>query len=203
MRIYDFVGAPNPKKVRIYLAEKGLEIERVPVDVIQGQNRGSEFREKNPMAGLPVLELDDGRCFSESLAIIEYLEELHPDPPMIGATAEERLHVRMVERICEISIMVPLAQWIWNTNPFFAQRIRQSADAAQFGLERFHKNLHKLDGYVGDAPFVAGQRPSIADCTLYASLWFGHAMRMPIDLSEAPNVARWNEAFRQRPSAKA
>ncbi len=84
MKIYDFAGAPNPRKVRVYLAEKGITVPMEPVDIISGQNRTPEFLKKNPLGGLPVLELDDGTCVPESLAIIEYFEELHPTPPMIA-----------------------------------------------------------------------------------------------------------------------
>ena len=86
MKIYDFVGAPNPKKLRVYLAEKGIRVPFEPVDILAGETRKPEFQKKNPMGGLPVLELDDGTCLNESLAIIEYFEELHPAPPMIGTT---------------------------------------------------------------------------------------------------------------------
>src|ERR1051325_12136801 len=102
MKIYDFVGAPNPKKVRVYLAEKGLEIPCVQVNIVTGENRTPEFLKKNPLGGLPVLELDDGSFLSESLAIIEYFEELHPDPPMIGKTPLERARVRPLARIAEL-----------------------------------------------------------------------------------------------------
>ena len=84
MKLYDFVGAPNPKRVRVYLAEKGLKVPTQQVNILSGENRAPEFLAKNPMGGLPVLELDDGTYLPESLAIIEYLEDLHPTPPMIG-----------------------------------------------------------------------------------------------------------------------
>src|SRR5437899_12775931 len=105
MKIYDFVGAPNPKKLRVYLAEKGLRIPFEPVNIMTGDNRKPEFLKKNPMGGLPVLELDDGSCLSESLAIMEYLEELHPTPPMLGTTPRERARVRELERIAELGIL--------------------------------------------------------------------------------------------------
>ena len=105
MKIYDFVGAPNPKKLRVYLVEKGLDIPFEPVNIVTGENRTPEFLKKNPLGGLPVLELDDGRHLTESLAIIEYLEELHPSPPMIGTTPLERARVRELERIVELGVL--------------------------------------------------------------------------------------------------
>src|SRR5215467_15796647 len=105
MKIYDFVGAPNPKKVRVYLAEKGLQIPCVQVNIVTGENRSPEFLKKNPLGGLPVLELDDGSHLTESLAIIEYLEELHPTPPLLGTTPLERARAREAERICELGVL--------------------------------------------------------------------------------------------------
>src|SRR5262244_3673855 len=105
MKIYDFAGAPNPKKLRVYLAEKGINVPMEQVDIISGQNRQPEFLKKNPMGGLPVLEMDDGSHLSESLAIMEYFEELHPEPPMIGKTPQERAHVRALERIADLGVL--------------------------------------------------------------------------------------------------
>ena len=95
MKVYDFAGAPNPKKLRVYLAEKGLQIPLESVDILSGQNRTPEFlARKNPLGGLPVLELDDGTCLTESLAIMEYLEELNPTPSLLGTTPLDRACVR-------------------------------------------------------------------------------------------------------------
>jgi len=207
MKIYDFVGAPNPKKLRIYLAEKGLaddpNIELVPVNFLEGEHREEEFRRKNPMAALPVLELDDGRCFNESLAIIEYIEELHPHPNMIGESAEERLRIRGIERHCELAVLANIGRIVWNTHPFFAKRISQTEAAADNGRRLLQGSLKVLDGIIGDNPFVAGERVTIADCTLFAALWFGRAMSADADLSKRPNIQRWLTGFRQRPSRKA
>jgi glutathione S-transferase len=203
VKIHTFAGAPNPKRLHIYLAEKGIAIERVDVNIIAGDTRSEEFRAKNPMAALPVLELDDGSYVSESLAIIEYFEELHPEPPMIGTTPLERLRVRELERIVEFGVLMRVAQVMHNSHPFFAKRFNQSKEAAEQGLKLLHGTLGVLDEKIGDRPFVAGDRPTIADCTLFAALWFGHTMGVPIDLAKRPNVTRWNESFRHRPSAKA
>src|SRR5690348_5694187 len=116
MKVYDFVGAPNPKKLRVYLAEKGLSIPCVPVNIVSGENRTPEFLRKNPLGGLPVLELDDGSHLTESLAIIEYLEELHPTPPMLGTTPRERARVRELERIAELGVLNAVATYFQNTH---------------------------------------------------------------------------------------
>jgi glutathione S-transferase len=202
MKLYDFVGAPNPKKVRVYLAEKGITIPLVPVDIVTGENRKPDFLAKNPMGGLPVLGLDDGSHLTESLAIIEYLEELHPEPPMIGKTPRERARVRELERLCELAVLSPIAQYFQNSHPFMAGRLKQSPDAAENARSRLNTSLKVLDGIIGSSPFVAGAKPTIADCTLFASIGFAEFAQAPID-GGLKNVFRWYETFKQRPSAQA
>ena len=202
MKLYDFVGAPNPKRVRVYLAEKGLEVPTEQVNILSGDNRKPEFLAKNPMGGLPVLQLDDGTYLSESLAIIEYLEDLNPTPPMIGTTPAERGRVRSLERIAELSILGRVAQIFQNSHPFFAGRIKQSPDAAENGRNMLKGALRILDKMVGKGPFVAGARPSIADCTLYAAFDFAQFAGVPID-PECDNLQKWYAAFKERPSAQA
>ena len=202
MKIHDFVGAPNPKKLRVYLAEKGLTVPFEPVDIVSGQNRKPEFLRKNPLGGLPVLELDDGTYMPESLAIIEYFEELHPNPPLIGTTPLERARVRALERVAELGVLNSVAVIFQNTHPFMAGRLKQSPDAAENARARLTTNLRVLDDAIGGRPFVAGERPTIADCTLLAALEFGEFAGVPLDPA-FKNVARWYTAFRQRPSVQA
>ncbi len=201
MRIYDFYFAPNPRKLRVYLAEKGLSIPMQQVDLTRGETRAPEFLAKNPMGSLPVLELDDGSCLTESLAIIEYLEELHPEPPMIGTQPLERARVRELERLAETSIFNRIARIFFNTSPVFAgpQQIPAAAEQARAGLPNA---LRILDDRVGERPFVAGERPTIADCTLYAA--FEHAKLADVELDPScRNLMRWYENFQRRPSSKA
>ncbi|MEO8601457.1 MAG: glutathione S-transferase family protein [bacterium] len=202
MKLYDFALAPNPKKVRVYLAEKGLEIPVEQVDVMNGANRKPDFLQKNPLGGLPVLQLDDGSHLTESLAIIEYLEELHPTPPMLGTSAVERARVRATERICELGVLFGIATVFQNTHAFFAARVKQSADAAEQGRLRLATNLKVLDAKIGNQPFVCGAQPTIADCTLFAALEMAAFAEIPVDPG-LQNVGRWHAAFKQRPSAAA
>ena len=120
MKLYVFQVAPNPTKVRLYVAEKNalgdeLPVEEVSVNIPEGEARTREFLAKNPHGQLPVLELDDGRCFAESLAIIEYLEELHPEPPMIGSTPLEPARTRRLERIAELGVLFRLSYYVHYT----------------------------------------------------------------------------------------
>jgi glutathione S-transferase len=203
MKVYDFAGAPNPKKLRVYLAEKGIQIPMEQVDILSGQNRTPEFlATKNPLGGLPVLELDDGSHLTESLAIMEYLEELHPTPSLLGTTALERARVRETERICEIGVLSSIGTIFQNTHPFFAQRVKQSADAADSARGRLRNALKVLDDRLATRPFVAGDRPTIGDCTLLAALDFAAFAGIEID-PDLRNVHRWYADFKQRPSASA
>ena len=202
MKLYDFVGAPNPKKVRVYLAEKGIQVPLESVNIIAGENRSPEFLAKNPAGGLPVLELDDGSHLTESLAIIELFEEQNPNPPMIGTTPVERARTRAIERICELGVLGRVAAIFQNTSPLFAGRIKQVPEAAEAARGILDGNLAILDAKIGKSPFVAGDRPSIADCTLFAALNFADFAQVPID-AKYTNVHRWYEDFKKRPSAAA
>jgi glutathione S-transferase len=154
------------------------------------------------MGGLPVLELDDGSYLPESLAIIEYFEELHPNPPMIGATPLERARVRALERLVELSILGRIAVIFQNTHPLFAARVKQSADTAESAKGALATNLKILDDKIGNNKFVAGDKPTIADCTLFAAIGFAEFAQIPLEPG-VKNVHRWYESFKQRPSAAA
>ena len=200
MKAYVFAGAPNPRKLIVYLREKGLEIPLESVDILSGANRTPEFLKKNPLGGLPVLELDDGSHLTESLAIIQYLEELHPTPPMIGTSPVERARVRELERICELGVFSSVGTVFQNTHPFFAGRLKQSPEAAENARARLASTLKVVDARIDGRPFVAGDRPSIADCTLLAALGFAEFTGIPLDPG-LKNVGRWYAEFKQRPSA--
>ena len=200
MKLYTFALAPNPRRVHVYLAEKGIDMMLETVDIVTGQNRTPDFLAKNPLGGLPVLELDDGSHLTESLAIMQYLEELHPDKPMIGTTPIERARTREVERICEIGVLSAIGTIFQNTSPMFAGRVKQSPQAVETARARLAANLTVLDHKIGDKPFVMGESPTIADCTLFAALKFGEFASAPLDRGFR-NVARWYDAFAKRPSA--
>jgi glutathione S-transferase len=202
MRIFDSTLAPNPKKLRVFLAEKNVSIPYVAVDLISGGARSPEFLQKNPLGGVPVLELDDGTSLTESLTIMEYLDELYPTPPMIGATPIERARTREVERWCELGVLGTVAQIFQHTSPLFAGRLTQVPAAAENARVRLANTLKVVDARIGKSPFVAGQRVSIADCTLFAALEFANVAQVAID-PELAQLARWYAAFKVRPSASA
>ncbi len=198
MTLYDFPFAPNPTKVRIYLAEKGIEVPRVVLNLVEGEHRKPEWLAKNPLGGLPFLELDDGTVLSESLAIIEYFEELHPEPPMIGTTPLERARVRRLERMCEFSVLGRTGRIFFHTSPVFAGSTQIPA-VAEEARQSLPDVLRIIAREIGAAPFAAGERPTIADCTLYAALL--HGQRAGFEMGDdVENLARWWRSFGERPS---
>jgi glutathione S-transferase len=198
VRLYFFPVAPNPTKVRVYLSEKGLEVPQELVNLREGEQRRPGFLSKNPMGKLPVLELDDGTLVSESLAIIEYFEETHPEPSLWGPTPAERARTRTLERLCDIGVLQCTARFVHATNsPLGLPANPAVADDAREFLQR---SLAVLDGEIGEGPLVAGDRVSVADCTLFAALNFGRFFDLKLDRTFA-NVSRWWERFQQRPSA--
>jgi glutathione S-transferase len=203
MKLHTFPKAPNPRRVHLYLAEKGLQLELVEVNLVAGETRTPEFRAKNAMGAVPVLELDDGSFVSESGAIVEYLEELHPEPSMLGTTPEERLRARELDRIAEQGVLLRVGQVLQNSHAFFARQYKQSADAAEMGQRALDRALDVLEGRLGEAPFLLGERPMIPDCTLFSALSFAYGMGFKLELAARPKLARFNEAFRSRPSARA
>lgn len=201
MKLYDF-DAPNPQKVRIYAAEKGIALDCEQVAVLEHELRTPEMLAKNPLATVPFLELDDGQVIRESLAIIEYLEAMHPEPPMLGTTPLERARIQELDRLAELGVMLEAANYVHNVSPFFADLGPQSQDAAQMASNNFRSKLAVLDAEIGARPFVAGDRPTVADCTLYSTLDFAAKIGLAVP-AELGNVLRWQRDFAKRPSASA
>ena len=199
MKLYVFPVAPNPTRLRSYVAEKGIAIEQVMVDLREKAQKRPEFLAKNPLGRLPVLELDDGECISESLAIIEYLEELHPEPPMLGATPLERLRVRSAERLVDWGVLHPVALIVHATRSPLGLPPRP--EMAEFFRERLDETLPLVDARLGAAPFVCGERPTIADCTLWAAQGFASFGGVEIP-DRHRHFARWRDEFSRRPGGK-
>ncbi len=200
MKLYTFRVAPNPTKLRTYLLEKGLEIPEQLVNLVTGEQNAPAFLAINPRGKLPVLELDDGTHLTESLAIMEYLDELHPEPPMIGRTPLERARIRELERIIDLGVLIRLAKIVHNSNSPLPG-VKGIPEVAEKERERLPTLLRLVDERIGDNPFVAGTEPSIPDCTLFAGLRFGEFGKIEIDPT-CKNLHRWYAAFGERPSTK-
>lgn len=204
-KLYYFPIAPNPTRVRLYLAEKRLAGGDVAVDeqlvsIPDGEQRAPDHLARNPFGKLPVLELPDGSFLIESLAIIEYLEELSPAPAMIGSDPIERARTREAERIAELGVLAPVARIVHATksplglppNPAVAEQARGS----------LVDPLRALDERLSDGrPFVCGERPTVADCTLAAGLQFGRFGDVVLP-GDHPHLDRWDAAYRERESAR-
>ena len=202
MKLYEYTPAPNPRRVRIFLAEKGITIPYHQVDISKGENRAPDFLKINPMGGLPVLELDDGTELAESVAICRYLEGLHPKPRLMGIDAKDIAIVDMWNRRMEFEILSMTAGAFRNTSPFFKGRIPQVAEYGEICKNAAVKRLEWLDGELANRPFIAGDRYTIADITAMVGVDFGRPTNIRIQPNQK-NLARWHEAVSSRPSAKA
>lgn len=203
MKLYDFAMAPNPRRVRMFIAEKGIAIPTEQIDLASGQNRTPQFLAKNPSGGLPVLELDDGSCLAESVAICRYLEALHPEPRLMGLDARDQAAVEMWNRRMELELFQPLSRTIQNTHPMFKTRMKQFPDYGETQRESVKARLERMDRELEGRQFVAGDRFTIADITAFVPIEFASMMiGLKIDAS-LKRLARWHESIAARPSAKA
>ncbi len=203
MKLYDSIG-PNPHVVRMFAAEKGLEIPKQAVDLRRGENRQEEHLKRNPHGQMPALELDDGSYLSEITAICEYLEEKNPKPALIGSTPEERAECRMWTRRVDLNIceMMGNGYRFGEGLKFFERRIPVAPDASP-GLKKIAANrLQWLDGQIAGKDFICGSRFTLADILLYCWLDFGGQVGQPLDPANV-NIAAWFARVAQRPSAKA
>jgi len=204
MRLY--VGKTlmtNPRKVTVYLAEKGIEIECIHLDMRAGQGLSPDYLAKNPAGMVPLLELDDGNFLPESAAIIEYLEELNPEPPMIGRTPVERARTRASDRIAG-EFLTRNGAILANTHPFLPTNrpgFVQYPEVARASEGPSKKFLKLLDDRLSAHAFVAGEQVTVADCTLFSGL---HVQCELFDYeipSSAANLRRWYDRFSERRSA--
>jgi glutathione S-transferase len=203
MKIYDFAFAPNPRRLRIFVAEKGLKIPMEQVDLATGKNRTPEMLAKNPAGGLPFVELDDGTHLAESVAICRYLEGLHPEPNLMGKDSREQSFIEMWNRRVELNLFAAAARAFQHTNDLFKGRIQQFPEYGATQRETVANQFKWLDAQIGNKPFIAGDRFTIADITAEVAVDFGvQAASVPMDPA-LKNLARWHQSVSSRPSAKA
>jgi glutathione S-transferase len=200
-RLYDSFGM-NPRMVRFYLAEKGIDVPRQEVDILGAENRRAEYLEINPAGQLPTLELSDGTFIAETAAIIEYLEELHPEPPLIGSTPKERAITRMWWRRVEIGICRPMVLGFYYSEAFdlFKTRFKCYPEQAEALKEIARTGMRWLDGAMNE-PWLAGDRFTVADICLYCyvdQLW-DVGQPIPEDLG---NLSAWFRRVGGRPGAE-
>jgi glutathione S-transferase len=203
MKLYTFTGAPNPRRVNVFLAEKGIT--NVPVEQVNlatADNTKPAFLKMNPMGRVPVLELDDGTYIAESVAICRYFEETKPEPRLMGVDAKDKAVVEMWNRRMEFEILSMTAGAFRNTSDFFKGRIPQVKEYGEVCKNAAVKRLEWLDTVLADREFIAGPRYTIADITALIGIDFGRTTNIRIQENQK-NLARWHEAVSSRPSAKA
>ncbi|MCE2391380.1 MAG: glutathione S-transferase family protein [Proteobacteria bacterium] len=202
MQLHTSAIAPSPRRVHIFAAEKGIDLPRVEVDINSMENRKQPFMELNPMGKVPVLELDDGSFLSESMAICRYLEDLHPEPNLLGRDAREAAFVEMWNRRMEHEIVLSVFATFQNTHDYFKERIEQVPEYGEVSKRNVLGRLAWMDGELAQRPYVAGDRFTVADITLLAAVDFGRVTGIRIQ-DDQQNLARWHESVSSRPSAGA
>ncbi len=200
MKFLDSLG-PNPRVVRMFILEKGMQIPFEQVDIMKGENRGDAYKQKNPAGQMPCLELDDGSYLSEITAICEYLEEKKPEPALVGRTPEERAKTRMWLRRADLNVCEPMANGFRFAEglAMFKDRLHVIPEAAAGLKETARKNLRWLDGLL-TGQWLAGDRFTLADIHLYAFVDFGKGVGQPLDAANK-NLVAWYDRVNARPSA--
>ena len=201
MKLYHSIG-PNPRFVRMFASEKGLALELVEVDIVAGENRRAPFLEINPTGTTPVLALDDGTNIAETTAMCEYLEELAPQPVLIGATLAERAVTRMWWRRVDLMVVQPMTAGFRAAEglSMFQDRVRCLPQAADDLKRTAQEGLAWFDAQLGERPYVAGDALSVADLLLYCFVEFGEQVGQGLDPNHR-RLAAWRDRVGSRPSA--
>jgi glutathione S-transferase len=209
MKLYDAAWAPSPRRVRIYLAEKGIEVERVMIDLRADEHLGDAYLDINPRGAVPALELDDGEVITESAAICRYFEALHPAPPLFGSSPIEVARIESWTRRVESDGYIAAVYAFRNSIPQLKDRgvagkwppIPQIPDLATRGAVMWKAFVEGLDGHLADQPWIAGDAYSFADITALVTVDF--AAKAGLDIHNCGHIGRWHQAASARPSAGA
>ena len=203
MKLYDGGRAPNPRRVRVFLAEKGITVPLVPVDMAAMEHRSGELAVLNPLQRLPILELDDATILCESVAICRYFEELQPEPALFGRGALGRAQVEMWHRRIELHLLFPIAQAFRHVHPAMKDwEVPQIPEWGEANKPKALDFMALLDRHLASSAFVAGDEFSIADITGMIALDFAKPARIAIP-DDLPHVLRWYGDLKARPSASA
>jgi glutathione S-transferase len=210
MKLYEFALAPNPRRVRMFLAEKGVSIPTVQVNLRQGEQFSPDFCTVNPFSLVPVLELDDGTRIGESMAICRYIELTHPQPALMGRDPKEQAIIEMWNRRAELDGLMAAAEAVRNGSPMFADRsvggvqggFPQIPALVERGAKRMARFFENLDRELAQRPYLAGAQFTIADITAFAAIDFAKRAEITMPATCA-NVKRWYDSIASRPSAQA
>lgn len=206
MKLYTTARAPNPRRVEMFMAEKGIAgIECVQIDLGCGEHKSDAYRAKNPLARVPALELDDGRVLCETRAICSWLEGAYPDTNLMGDDYDERAFIEMADRRVELHLMLGIANCVRHTHPGLA--VLEQPQFADFGAaqgEKMRETARWLDRTLATQPFIAGARFTIADITAFCALEFGRGlMKFRPGAEDMPHLQAWRDRIAERPSASA
>ncbi len=204
MKLYISTFAPNPRRVTMFIAEKGITgIEPVMIDLNAGEHRSAAYLAKNPMGRVPALELDDGRVLSETRAICTYLEGLYPETNLMGVDFEERAFIEMADRRAELHLLLEIANSVRHTHPGLAAL--EQPQFPEYGASQAAKmrdTARWLDQVLSTQPFIAGERFTIADITAYCGLEFGRGlMKFRPGPEGMPHLQAWRDRIAERPTA--
>jgi glutathione S-transferase len=204
MKLYVSSYAPNPRRVTMFMAEKGItDVEFVDVDILHGEQRSDSFLAKNPLGRVPVLELDDGRALSETRAICTWLEGLRPEPNLMGEGYEERAFIEMADRRMELMLCLQIFNAARHTHPALA--VLEQPQFKEFGAsqaEKMRVTARWLDRELGRWPYVAGERFTIADITAFCGLEFAKGLiKFKPGEEGMQNLQAWRDRVAARPSA--
>ena len=203
MKLYDSRLAPNPRRARIFLAEKGISVPTEQVDIGAKQHLTPEYATVNPLQRTPALLLDDGTVITESIAICRYFEALQPEPPLFGTGAKEIALVEMWNRRCELNLFFPVAHVFRHTHPAMKElEVPQVPDWAEANKPRIHEFLRVLDDDLKNNRFIVGDRYTVADITALCAVDFMKPAKVAVP-DDCTNVKRWHADISARPSAKA
>ena len=203
MRLYDAAIAPNPRRVRWLMAEKGItDIEVVPVSIPEGEHKRPEYLAKAGVANLPMLEMDDGTAITESIAICRYLESRYPEPNLFGRTPEEVAVIEMWTRRAEMMVATPFMLGVRLTHPGFAALEDPAPEVGAWNQKNALAALKVLDRRLEGREWLAADRLTIADIVAFIGIDFARIVRLRPP-EELTNLVRWAQAMRERPAAKA
>jgi glutathione S-transferase len=202
MKLYDTPRAPNPRRVRWFMAEKGIDdIEIVPVDLMTGEHKQPGYLAKAGLANLPALEMDNGQTITESIAICRYLESRYPEPNMFGRTPEETAFIEMWMRRAEMLVATPLMMGVRHTHPALAVLETQNAEVGQYNKAQGERALNILEAKLAEGGWLAADRVTIADIVAFLGIDFARLIKFkPSD--DLSHLKRWADAMRARPAAK-
>lgn len=203
MKLYGApMPAPNPRRVRIFLAEKGVELPETPLDLRAREHKSDAHLARNSLGQVPSLELDDGTVISETVAICRYFEEVHPEPPLFGETAVEKAKVDMWVRRIEFQLMMPVGNFWRHAHRFTAALLNQYKDFGESNREAYARAQRWLDRELEGQAFIAGQAYGMADICALSTIDFATWIGLPID-AERKNLTAWHARVSARPSAAA